>query len=482
MTAIATDPLKSLYSKLLFDQVTSTADTNHFYIGIGKSDQYDSADDTVITPVNHLKDERDVRYNLESIIKVAEASMSFVIPRSNWTSGTPYEGWNDAQSGYASNKYYVMTEDQQVYICLAPSRSNDGAINVSTVKPSFAAAGVPLQRAFKTSDGYIWKFAYEISASRAAAFLSSQFMPVEQVDSDVSNTTGQNDQNLVKNTCKKGQILGIQIVDAGEGYSSTPTLSITGNGTGAAATITRYGTAIGKIDMDCVLGDSGMGQGYDYARVTLTGGGSPSRPAVLRPIIGPRDGIGFDATRDLKSSSLMFNAKPSGTQAGFFSITDEDGQSDFRQISLIKNLHYEDSAAAGNPIEVPQARVSRQVQLTTNPNIVKDEKITAPSGTKAWVDFLDSAGAASSPWGKLRVHYHFNTRADLAPGVFLPGELVTGATSAQAGTVDSDRQPKYSESFGAIDKYSGEILYIDNRSKIIRSSTQTEDIKIILTV
>ena len=80
------------------------------------------------------------------------------------------------------------------------------------------------------------------------------------------------------------------------------------------------------------------------------------------------------------------------------------------------------------------------------------------------------------------MHYHFNTRADLAPGVFLAGELVTGATSAQAGTVDSDRQPKYSEAFGAIDKYSGEILYIDNRSKIIRSSTQTEDIKIVLTV
>ena len=108
MTAIATDPLKSLYSKLLFDQVTSTADNNHFYIGIGKSDQYDSADDTLIAPINHLKDERDVRYNLESIIKVAEASMSFVIPRSNWTSGTPYEGLNDAQSGYPSNKYYVI--------------------------------------------------------------------------------------------------------------------------------------------------------------------------------------------------------------------------------------------------------------------------------------------------------------------------------------------------------------------------------------
>ena len=481
MTAIATDPLKFLYTDLLFNQVTNTADSNHFYIGIGKSDQYDSANDDLINPLRHLKDERDVRYNLESIIKVAEASMSYIIPRSNWSSGTAYSGYNDAQEGYPSNKYYVLTEDQQVYICLESSRSNDGAMNVSTVKPSYVAAGVPLQRAFKTSDGYIWKFMYEISASRAAAFLSAQFMPVEQVDSDVTNTTGQNDQNLVKNTVKKGQILGVQIVDPGEGYTSTPVLTITGNGTGAAATVTRFGTTIGKIDMNCTVSDSGMGSGYDYARVTLTGG-SPSRAAVLRPIIGPRDGIGRDMRRDLKSSSIMFNAKPSGTQAGFFSITDADGQSDFRQISLLKNLDYIDSATAGTRVEVPQARVSRTVILTTTPNIVKDEKITAPSGTKGWVDYLDSTGTTASPDNKLRIHYHFNTRADLAPGVFLNGELVTGATSAEAGTVDSDQQPKFSEAFGAIDKYSGEILYIDNRSKIIRSSTQTEDIKIILTV
>ena len=178
----------------------------------------------------------------------------------------------------------------------------------------------------------------------------------------------------------------------------------------------------------------------------------------------------------------MFNAKPAGTQAGFFSITDADGQSDFRQISLLKNLQYMDSATAGAKVEVSQARVSRTVTLTTAPNIVKDEKITAPSGTKGWVDFLDSTGEAHFPHNKLRIHYHFNTRSDLAPGVFTPGELVTGATSSQAGTVDSDSQPKFSTSFGAIDKYSGEVLYIDNRTKIIRSSTQTEDIKIILTV
>ena len=482
MTAIATDPLKFLYTDLLFNQITSTTDSNHFYIGIGKSDQYDSADDTLVNPVRHTKDERDVRYNLESIIKVAEASMSYVIPRSNWTSGTVYSAWNDRQEGYPTNNYYVLTEDQQVYICLESSRSTNGALNVSTVKPSYVAAGVPLQKAFKTSDGYIWKFLYEISASRAAAFLSAQFMPCEQVDSSGTNTTGQNDQNLVKNTTKGGQILGIEIVDGGEGYGSTPVITITGNGTGAAATVTRNGTAIGKIDMNCVISDSGMGQGYDYARVTLTGGGSPSRSAVLRPIIGPKYGIGQDVRKDLKSSSLMFNAKPAGNQAGTFSITDADGQSDFRQISLLRNLSFVDSALNGSKVEVPQARVSRQLTLTTNPNIVKDEKITAPSGTKGWVDFLDSAGAATHPHNKLRVHYHFNTRPDLAPGVFLPGELVTGATSAQSGTVDSDSQPKFSESFGAIDKYSGDVLYIDHRTKIIRSSTQTEDIKIILTV
>ena len=51
MTAIATEALKFNFAELLHKEIINTSDSNHFYIGIGKSDQYDSASDNTIDPV-----------------------------------------------------------------------------------------------------------------------------------------------------------------------------------------------------------------------------------------------------------------------------------------------------------------------------------------------------------------------------------------------------------------------------------------------
>ena len=490
MTAIATDKLKFRYTDLLYNEIVSSTDSNHYYIGIGKSDQYDSDNDTIINPIRTHAEEQNAKNNLESIMKVSESSMSYIIPRHNWTSGTQYSAWSDHQVGYPTNTYYVMTEDQQVYMCVANSRSSTGAINPSTVKPSYSAHSPKQWTAFKTADGYVWKFLYEITAVRSNTFLSSGYIPVQQTDSATSSGAAQTDQDRIRSTARGGQILGVQIIDPGAGYTDSVTVTFTGNGTGASGTVTRNGDAIGKIDMRGTISDSGMGSGYDYATAKLTGG-SPTRAAVIRPILSPHYGFGHDVRQDLKSSSIMFNVKPVGTQSGAFSVTTSGtygGQSDFRQISLIRNLNYVDSATAGERVEQAQARVNRIVTTNAQVNIQKDEKLTgSTSGTVAWIDHIDSVnrdtGAAA-----LAIHYHFNTRKDLAPGNFTTGETITGGTSGVSTTVDSDSQPGKTALAGtqigkaAINKYSGDILYIDNRSRIVRSSTQTEDIKVIVSV
>jgi len=493
MTAIATDKLKFKYTDLLYNEIISASDSNHYYIGVGKSDQYDSADDTIINPVRTAKDEMDARNNLESIIKVAEASMSYIVPRYNWTSGTVYSAWSDHQVGYPTNAYYVMTDDQQVYLCLANSRSSTGAINPSTVKPSYAAHSPKQWQAFKTSDNYIWKFLYEITAARSNTFLSSGYMPTQQTDSATSSGTAETDQDRIRSTAKGGQILGVEIIEAGAGYNGTVTAAFTGSGSGAIGTVTLNGDKIGKIDMTCVVGDSGMGSGYDYAKVKLTGG-TPTKAAVLRPILSPHKGFGTDVRQDLKSSSLMFNVKPTGTQSGAFSVTTTGtygGQSDFRQVSLLRNINYVDSAgtpATGQRVTQAQARTNRIVITNAQANFQKDEKLTGgTSGTIAWIDHIDSVNRDTGAAG-LAIHYHFNTRKDLAPGSFTTGETITGGTSGVSTTVDSDSQPDKTALAGTqtgiapINKYSGEVLYIDNRTRVIRSSTQTEDIKVILSV
>ena len=113
MTAIVTDFLKKKLVDLLYTEVVDGTDSNEYYIGIGKSDQYNTAD-TTVTPVRTLREERIARANLQSVKKVT--ATSFVIPRYNWSSGTIYSGFSDSVVGIPSNSYYVLTEDNEVYI------------------------------------------------------------------------------------------------------------------------------------------------------------------------------------------------------------------------------------------------------------------------------------------------------------------------------------------------------------------------------
>lgn len=455
MTAIVTDPFKLKISSDLLNEVQSTTDTNEFYIGIGKTDTYDSADTTII-PIRHLFEERVGRGNLESIKKITASSM--VTERNNWSSGTIYSAYNDKQLGYPSNPYYVLTEDNEVYICLQQSKSSTGSVNPSTVKPSFGTAGVTLHQAFETSDGYRWKLLYSIGAGDATSFLTSAFQPVSVITKDSASCSVNELQQLnIQNTTTPGQIIGVEVVNGGNGYSSAPSLTFRGNGTGALATATINGGAIVKVEMNNE--SSGLGSGFDYASVNFTGN------ATLRPIIGPKNGVGADARTDLKASSVMLNIKPEGSETNTFNITN-----DFRQISLFRNLDLTDSASAGGRFSGVTAKVNRNMTLTgtiTATGFAVDEIITGgTSGSTAIIDEVDSGGGKA-------IRFHQNEKTKNGP--FTDGEALTGNLGA-SGTVDSG------DLFSSIDIYSGDLLYIENRARIVRSSVQTEDIKVILTV
>lgn len=459
MVAIVTDDLKNQIALNLFTEVTNTTDSNEYYIGIGKTDTYDSSD-TTITPLRHQFDARIARGNLESIKKIT--ATSFVVARNNWSSGTVYSAWNDKQVGYPTNPYYVLTEDNEVYICLQQSKSATGAANPSTVKPSYSAEGANVYNTFETSDGYRWKYLYSISAGEATNFLTAGFIPTQRVLLDSGSATAfQLLQLNVQNYSIGGQIVGAQIVNGGSGYTSAPTISFRGNGSGAAATATISGGRIVKVTMDNE--SAGMGSGYDYSSISLSGGGGSG--ASLRPIIGPREGFGYDARKDLKSSSIMSNVKADGTETGTFNITN-----DFRQILVLKNLDYTDSAAPGGRYSGTSTKVNRSLTLTTDiatTGFSVDEIITgATSGVTAFIDEVDSDAGFT-------IRFHQNEKT--ANGNFQDAETLTGNLGG-SGTIDSGNL------FSPVDIYSGDLLYIENRARIVRSSSQTEDIKVILTV
>lgn len=456
MVAIVTDTFKKQFATYLFDEVSSGTDSHEYYIGIGKADAYDSSDNTV-TPLRHLAEEREARNNIQSVKKVT--GHSFVIPRYNWSSGAIYNAYADNVVGIATNTYYVLTDANEVYICLQQGKNANGTANTSTVKPDYNAAGVNQVQAFETADGYRWKLAYAVSAVRSSAFLSSGFIPVQNVTVDsASANTFELQQLNIQNTVTPGQIIGVEVVDGGTGYSSAPTITFKGNGSGASATATIASGAIVKVEMNNE--SAGMGSGYDYASATVTG------DATLRPIIGPKLGLGKDARTDLKSSSIMFNVKTDGTENDTFNITN-----DFRQILLMRDIFEIDSTlGSGKQFTNASAKANRFLTLTGTiaaGGFAVDETITGgTSGVTAFIDELDSNNGN-------KIFYHQNSNN--VAGDFQDGETITSSGSGSA-TLDSAVQ------HSIVDNHSGDLLYIENRARVVRASAQTEDLKIIITV
>lgn len=456
MTAIITDDLKHTISEFLLEDSAGT-----YYVGIGKVDQYDSSD-VVTTPLRTNFEEAEARANLISIKKIPAGNISLVIPRYNWVSGTTYSAFSDASVGIPTNSYYVLTEDNEVYICIQQGKTATGSSNVSVVKPSYSAAGVPDTAIFQTADGYRWKFGYALSASRANTFLTSGFIPIEYVKNIGAPNTFQTQQQTVEANADSGAIVGVRIVEGGSGYAgSTLSIKFRGDGGDASATATISGGSIVKVEMNdsaSAVGNGG-GRDYTYASASFTGN------ATLKPILSSKNGLGSDLVRDLKCTSVMFNAKLTGTEGDTINV-----DNDFRQITLIRNLT---DNITGARINGTGYKVGRSIHMTaTIAAIGIDDTLTDDnSGVTATVVEVDSDGSALPAAGKTIFRFIQNQNNIIGP--FTTNGQINSATGTIESTGDSD---------GFVDINSGELLYIENRTKVQRSTTQSEDIKIILTV
>ena len=458
MGAIVTNKLKHQLLDTLYNEVSNA--TNRYYVAIGRSEVWDSAE-TVPTPTNTLRSVRNFRLSAQSIKQVTD--VSFVIPRYNWVNGTVYQAWDDNLSGTPSNAYYVLTEDNQVYVCLRQGKDNNNQPAQSVEKPSSTST-----KPFKMADGYVWKFMYSLSGATSAKFLSANFMPVEKVlDSSGSSsiTTTQQEQAGIQEAATAGQILGVKLTDAGNGYTSAPTVTIVGNGTGASATATVSGGRITNIELDSST-DSALtfGHGYDYASISITGGGGTGGEA--RAIISSDSGIGGNPIVDFASSSLMFNVKPSGTENGDFIVANQD----FRQIALIKTpKKYNDSDYTNNT-----GRLLRYMLVTSVGDaeaFSRDVTLTgATSGAKAILDDIDS--------DKLYAHQTEATGFT----TFNEGETITGG--GQSATLVSGGYDVDSDAFtnDDVNRFTYDVIYIENRAPVERTLTQTEDIKAVITL
>jgi hypothetical protein len=472
MTAIITPSLKYQLIKTLFDENVGEAlgdSDNYYYIAVGRSQQWQPDDNTDVTPTPATteREEREFRYNMQSV-KLTEA-FQYVVPLYDWSANTIYSAYNDNVSGQPAQSYYVKTEDNNVYLCIRSGKNATGTVQVSTVKPDHTNTTLPTE-----TDGYIWKYLYTISTSDANNFLTSQFMPVKFVDSDeaVADPTLIAQRNVITSAVP-GQIVGYRIKETGGVYSSAPSISIVGNGSNATARAILGSTGnIAAIEVGDSAGAdilTSMGSGYDYANVVVSDANLTSGSnAKVAPIFADTAGLGADPRVDLRSTSLMFNIKPEGTVEDTW-VVDQG----YRQLGLIKNpTIYDDSAT----FTTAQGIALNRMTITTAPgdgnaangyaiSFDGDKKIEqASSGAVAWLDYYDDS---STLW------YHQDEVTGFTP--FTDGNTIT-VTDYSGGTLTVDTALVNPD----IDKFSGELLFVNNTNEVGRETIGSEDIKIVI--
>jgi hypothetical protein len=357
--------------------------------------------------------------------RITTADVTHAVPRHDWTSGTVYTYYDDADTNLIeSDSFFVITEDYNVYKCLW----NAGGA-ASTTKPTGVSTSP-----FTTADGYIWKYMYTVTTAKALKFLTNDYIPVQQLETDDGT-----DQWDVQAAAVDGGVHVVRVTSGGSAYGSAPAVTITGDGTGATANSTITAGAVTAVTI------TNAGTGYTRATVTFASGA-----AAATAIISPKGGHGANAVEELGGKYIMINVRLDGTESNTFSTANE-----FRQVGIVRDPYLYGTTTRA---VASSYRQSFKYQLSSPSGTFSlDETVTSGSNTASVVEWT-----TPNLFTTLPVHLPFANTA-----------TVTGGTSAASGTIAVITTP-------GLQPYTGDIIYVENRVPISRAADQIEDVKLII--
>ncbi len=423
--------------------------TENYYIGVSRSNPWNAVD-SAPTAKDNIRIQNEFRNGLQSIHRIAAAAL--VVPRKSWSAGSTYVAYDDKKdlSDYGSDFFYVVNNNNDVYICLRQGTDATGSAVASTVQPT-GSNNDP----FETSDGYVWKFLYTISALDATLFMTNDHMPIDRILATDSNSTGNEiKQYEVQSTAKPGMITSFEVTAAGTNYSN-PSININGVNYPDLVDFTLNSGAIVKAEYN--PDSSGTTLNYVHglrgAQITLTD--SNGTNGEVRAVMSSGLGIGGDASSDLKCGSMMIGVRVDGNTSDWLL------NQDYRQIGIIRGI--KDSAQGIQWTNLTGGALQSMTLATQTVAFTADEvMVGSTSGAKAYVDQTNGN----------TILFHQNDSTGYVG--FVANETLTETSGPGQGTVGN---PLISSE---VDPFTGEILYIDNRSAVTRVANQTEDIKIVI--
>ena len=515
MAAIITDQLRILNTKDFVASVASTTNSYYTWIGLPNPTQVDS--DWNVTPPDpkdSFNQENDYWDTMIALKKISTSDVKQVVSKNAWTSGITYDMYrNDITSTNLSKpsnatnlydaNYFVMNSDYKVYICLQNGTDPDNPDGRASLdEPTFT--DLEPRAAGTSGDGYIWKYLYTIKQGDIIKFDSTDFMPVPK-----DWSTNAADAAVRDNASSSGQLKIVTITNRGVGlgtanqtYTKVP---IKGDGTGAEATVVINSNS--KVESVTV---SKGGSGYSFGTLDLDAGGVPvgSTDAVFNVIIPPQGGHGSDIYRELGAkNALLYSRIENDTENPDF-ITGNQ----FGRIGIVQNPK---AYGTSTNLELDKGSAVYAVKLTgagsSTATFNADAFITQTVGLgstaigrvisydqntqvlKYWQD-RTTAGFNTNGTQNSDPEYGFhltrftsttNTGGSLN---IIGGSATLAIQSSFTGvsTVINSKTYYLGQTFTKgvsnpeVRKYSGNIIYVDNRPAITRSTNQKEDIKVIL--
>ena len=252
------------------------------------------------------------------------------------------------------------------------------------------------------------------------------------------------------------------------------------------------------------------GSGYNYAEIILKNGYLYSTPDLSTPttvaatatgsievIIPVKGGHGSDPITELFAKRVMANIRLTYSEGqGDFPV-----DNDFRRIGIIKNPKLPSPStdfATAETLNGLYAVKLNNVSGSFQPDEVVTQEVVAGKFAKgtvvSWV--FDEVAAGATPTSGVLKYFQspeYHTDNGVVRGfVSDAAKLITGQTSLLTGAVETTYStggavlPLLGLSFTSgmsnpeVAKYSGDILYVENRRLITRAPDQIEDIKLVI--
>ncbi len=516
MAAIITDQLRILNAKNFVSGVQTSTNSYYTFIGLPNPTDYLSTwNNDPPSPKDSLDQSNDYYDTMIALKKISSTDVTQVVKKNTWRSGNLYDMWrnditrsNPSQpSGsfniYSAN-YYVINSDFRVYSCLNNNAlpENDFKGSPSLDEPLFT--DLEPRAAGSSGDGYVWKYLYTIKPSDAIKFDSTNYIPVPN---DWGNT---NDTSVMKqNASSSGQLKICTIRNRGAGLGNANTYTnvpIKGDGRGAKATIVV--NADSKIESISITNG---GSNYTYGTVDYVEGGIPigATAPLFDVIIPPSNGYGFDIYSELGAFNVLTYSRFENDTENPDFITGNE----FARVGLIQNPQQYGSSSLLTSDKASATYALKLIGIGySSATFTADTEITQKVGVgstavgrvvsydqttgvlKYWQDrtnvgFNSDGTTNSSPkYGFECLKFDGNAKAFDGNVDILGGSatLQIGTSFSGITTIINNRTYNLGQEFvlGVAQpeskQYSGNIVYVDNRPSITRSSSQKEDVKIIL--